>query len=537
MTSNTNLISAYISSCNNENNHMIDLFNNVSTEGEKSSVLIGLLFMILRKNTVVFYKNEKSRIAFKTLEGIEEMRLGMLTNIVKPSILKNDQPLWDWIINNKVVLIDFFLNDNYDPPSYRRDYLTDIMDTFCTKMLGSDPIIISIDKLRFLNEFCVKYGDDTAKQQLLNYLKNKTIQVVYSDINQVTGIPDIDVYLRNLLTGIKNEIVSKDMEVDDDSDPGSGAPMKNNSQNEETTTQNKRNIESTKVTPPSAAPKQSSGFGNGVQLEAKPKGILNGPRKGFNKSRNSNLFELRSRNEQNVQTTPENRITQQTEEVEVEPPEEIRLEENTAGNSDNVEELSIPESEDDATSSDLDNYMDPDPEEEEKNPETIVSSEEQTPKPKIYGEFLLREYEDQQIKKEETPTKIYTETLNDFSDWLRNQITEGEIIEEFQKMAVFGFLSDITKDADVKNNLARCMRILNGEETTVLYEIVKNLLLNDFKKKFIEIFISTIVQKLKEIKIKPLSIPEIKLYTQFINKSEIEKIDRSIILRISTNKT
>lgn len=181
--------------------------------------------------------------------------------------------------------------------------------------------------------------------------------------------------------------------------------------------------------------------------------------------------------------------------------------------------------------------MDPDPEEEEKNPETIVSSEEQIPKPKIYGEFLLREYEDQQIKKEETPTKIYTETLNDFSDWLRNQITEGEIIEEFQKMAVFGFLSDITKDADVKNNLARCMRILNGEETTVLYEIVKNLLLNDFKKKFIEIFISTIVQKLKEIKIKPLSIPEIKLYTQFINKSEIEKIDRSIILRISTNKT
>ena len=313
MNSNTKLISAYVRECNNENNHMIDLFEIVSTEGDKYCVLIGLLFMILTRNTVVFYKDDRSKKAFDLLKNANTKRIVDFTAVVKTSLLLPEQNIWDWVINNQDVLVDFFLNSAYNPPSYRASVLNDVTDRFCRQMYSSKTIIVSIDKLYFLNDFCVRYGDQNEKTRLLEFLQNKTVRVFYSDINQVTKIPDMDIYLRNLLTGKKNEIALSGMDVDSDDDSDHDDKNTQNDKNNQTTKKRTAPLETSENTRNQNTQTQQKGtFGANVALQSvNIKSNTTGSQRKFGTMRNESVS-ASSQQERNDEVIPET-ITKNTE--------------------------------------------------------------------------------------------------------------------------------------------------------------------------------------------------------------------------------
>ena len=184
----------YVRSCNNENNHFRRLY-----DGTNKEVFVALMYIILRKNTCVYYRNTGDVLDVQTTKS--EVWQGFKNHPVTQSFTPDEHTVWNFVCDNIVGMYEFFNNMTSDTDKI--DAALDvkkIIHNWFIQEFRTDKQI-SIDKLRFKTTFLnIDLNEDMDRQaDFLRSMQAKDVRIFYSNIDDVRNT-SIDELLRNAIT-------------------------------------------------------------------------------------------------------------------------------------------------------------------------------------------------------------------------------------------------------------------------------------------------------------------------------------------------
>ena len=184
----------YVRSCNNENNHFRRLY-----DGTNKEVFVALMYIILRKNTCVYYRNTGDVLDVQTTKS--EVWQGFKNHPVTQSFTPDEHTVWNFVCDNIVGMYEFFNNMTSDTDKI--DAALDvkkIIHNWFIQELRTDKQV-SIDKLRFKTTFLnIDLNEDMDRQaDFYRSLQATDVRIFYSNIDDVRNT-SIDELLRNAIT-------------------------------------------------------------------------------------------------------------------------------------------------------------------------------------------------------------------------------------------------------------------------------------------------------------------------------------------------
>lgn len=184
----------YVRSCNNENNHFRRLY-----DGTNKEVFVALMYIILRKNTCVYYRNTGDVLDVQTTKS--EVWQGFKNHSVTRSFTPDEHTVWNFVCDNIVGMYEFFNNmtSNTDKIDATLDVKKIIHNWFIQEFRTDKQI--SIDKLRFKTTFLnIDLNEDMDRQaDFYRSLQATDVRIFYSNIDDVRNT-SIDELLRNAIT-------------------------------------------------------------------------------------------------------------------------------------------------------------------------------------------------------------------------------------------------------------------------------------------------------------------------------------------------
>lgn len=188
-----NRLSKYVRSCNNENNHFRRLY-----DGTNKEVFVALMYIILRKNTCVYYRNTSDVIEVESTK--KDVWQGFKNHPVTQSFTTDEHMVWNFVCDNIVGMYEFFnhMTSDTDKIDAAIDVKKVIHKWFITDLRVS--MHVSIDKLRFQTTFLnIPLDEDMDRQaDFYNSLQSKDVRIFYSNIDDVRN-SSIDELLRNAI--------------------------------------------------------------------------------------------------------------------------------------------------------------------------------------------------------------------------------------------------------------------------------------------------------------------------------------------------
>lgn len=184
----------YVRSCNNENNHFRRLY-----DGTNKEVFVALMYIILRKNTCVYYRNTGDVLDVQTTKS--DVWQGFKNHPVTQSFTPDEHTVWNFVCDNIVGMYEFFNNMTSDTDKIDAALgVKKIVHNWFIQEFRTDKQI-SIDKLRFKTTFLnIDLNEDMDRQaDFYRSMQAKNVRIFYSNLDDVRNT-SIDELLRNAIT-------------------------------------------------------------------------------------------------------------------------------------------------------------------------------------------------------------------------------------------------------------------------------------------------------------------------------------------------